>query len=81
MERLRSATNVGDLATRLDVVAKEIEFHFHALVDHGDLREAPPGFFFLQNYPAGWGKTYKTAGPHQSDPTRRLASLRPGSFA
>lgn len=80
-ERLRTAFGIGDLSDQLNLVARELGFSFHALVEHVDLTERPPNFLFLQNYPSGWVETYARAGLHRHDPTRRLARQGPRSFA
>jgi LuxR family quorum-sensing system transcriptional regulator CciR len=80
-ERLRAAATVEELSAHLGALARGLGFSFHALVHHADLTRPPPQFIFLQNYPARWVQTYARAGLHRHDPTQRLASARPASFA
>lgn len=80
-QRLRIAATVGELSGLLAAAARDLGFSFHALVHHADLTHPPPRFLFLQNYPAHWVRDYARAGLHRFDPTQRLASARPASFA
>ncbi|MCW1429354.1 helix-turn-helix transcriptional regulator [Novosphingobium sp. JCM 18896] len=80
-DRLRSSLGMDVLSEHLGLVARELGFPFHALVEHADLTDRPPGLIFLQNYPVRWAETYVKAGLHRHDPTRRLVRQGPRSFA
>lgn len=43
-----------DLRLLLDDVARELGFHFFALLHHVSLRSSSPGLIRIDNYPRGW---------------------------
>lgn len=80
-DRARTSSTIADVSALLGDAARELGFHYHALVEHADLARPPPQYLFLQNYPPGWVEKFAKAGLHRYDPAQCLAARRHGGFA
>ena len=63
------------LGRLLDDVARDLGFHFFALLDHSSLATEDPGLVRLDNYPEGWVAELLATGWAADDPVH-LASRR-----
>lgn len=74
-EAARSCPDLSQLRTLLGDVARDLGFHFFALLDHASLSAAHPGLLRIDNYPEDWVEELVSCG-HAADDPVHLASRR-----
>lgn len=74
-EAAESCPDLLHLGTLLSDAARELGFHYFALLDHASLRPECPGLVRIDNYPEGWVRELMTTGHGADDPVH-LASRR-----
>lgn len=74
-EAAQSCPDVAQLGTMLGDIARELGFHYFALLDHASLSGAGAGLLRIDNYPEDWVEELVSRGYAKDDPVH-LASRR-----
>jgi LuxR family quorum-sensing system transcriptional regulator CciR len=74
-EAAQSCTDLPQLGTVLDDVARELGFHYFALLDHASLSTSGSELLRIDNYPEDWVEELVSGGHAIDDPVH-LASRR-----
>ena len=74
-EAAQSCPDLPHLRTLLGDVARDLGFHFFALLDHASLGASHPGLLRIDNYPEEWVEELVSGG-HAADDPVHLASRR-----
>lgn len=79
-QALQFATE-GELATTLETCARELGFHYFALLHHVDLRQRSRAMVHIDNYPAEWSERFIQSRLFLEDPILRASLTTNIGFA
>jgi LuxR family transcriptional regulator, quorum-sensing system regulator CciR len=73
-------TSEAELTQALEIISRELDFHYFALTHHVDIRQAPQPAIRLHNYPPEWVAYFDDHKLGPSDPVHRASHLTSVGF-